>query len=234
MSNAIYGAAGMSKTQIWAAGSKTQFYNTDGTGRDLYISLHNGGFCPPTEATKIEELGTFYYSKQRARDYLPTIHSKGVAYTNNGGGRDTYISDSAGGLRMMYQPASYKRTFYNNLRVYDNSPSPMKAPSRSIYNQSLNSLGDNTRSRSTLKVPGTIDVFLKSQLHYNDKFAREARHIRNYQKGMDERLSIPKKLVQSTKNRNKMIRNSLLNPVEVIKQREDSGERVEMSNYRKY
>lgn len=57
MSNVIYGAAGMSKTQIWAAGSKTQFYNTDGTGRDLYISLHNGGFCPPTEATKIEELG---------------------------------------------------------------------------------------------------------------------------------------------------------------------------------
>jgi len=57
MSNAIYGAVGMSKTQIWAAGSKTQFYNTDGTGRDLYISLHNGGFCPPTEPTKIEELG---------------------------------------------------------------------------------------------------------------------------------------------------------------------------------
>ena len=51
---------------------------------------------------------------------------------------------------------------------------------------------------------------------------------------MDERLSIPKKLIQSTKNRNKMIRNSLLNPVEVIKQRENSGERVEMSNYRKY
>lgn len=180
-------------------------------------------------------LGTFYYSKQRARDYLPTIHSKGVNYTNNGGGRDTYISDSAGGLRMMYQPASYKRTFYNNLRVYDNSPSPMKAPSRSIYNQSLNNLGgDNTRSRSTLKVPGTVDVFLKSQLHYNDKFTREARHIRNYQRGMDERLSIPKKLVQSSKNTNKMIRNSLLNPVEVIKQRENSGERVDLSNYKKY
>jgi hypothetical protein len=31
-----------------------------------------------------------------------------------------------------------------------------------------------------------------------------------------------------------MIRNSLLNPVEVIKQRENSGERVELSNYKKY
>ena len=72
--------------------------------------------------------GTFYFTKQRARDYLPTIHSKGVNYTNNGGGRDTYISDSAGGLRSTYMPANYKRTFYNNLRVYDQSPSPMKAP----------------------------------------------------------------------------------------------------------
>ncbi len=136
----------------------------------------------------------------------------------------------------MYQPAAYKRTFYNNLRVYDNSPSPLKAPARSIYNQSLNNLGgDNTRSRSTLKVPGTIDVFLKSQLHYNDKFAREARYIRNYQKNMDERLSIPKKMAtQLSPNKHKLVRNSLLNPVEIIKQRESSGERVDLSNYKKY
>jgi hypothetical protein len=77
-------------------------------------------------------------------------------------------------------------------------------------------------------------IIQATYVYHNDKFAREARHIRNYQKGMDERLSIPKKLVVSTKNRNKMIRNSLLNPVEVIKQRENSGERVDMSNYRKY
>lgn len=64
-------------------------------------------------------IGTFYFSKQRPRDALPVIHSKGIAYVNNGGGRDTYISDSAGGLRTMYAPAAFKRTFYNNLRVYD-------------------------------------------------------------------------------------------------------------------
>ena len=190
MSNAIYGSSAMSKTQIWAAGSKTQFYGVDGTGRDLYISLHNGGFCPPTEPTKIEELGklltrpeksnlqnytlilydigTFYYSKQRPREYLPVIHSKGVNYTNNGGGRDTYISDSAGGLRNLYQPAAFKRTFYNNLRVYDQSPSPIKGPSRTKYNSSLNTCGANSmnRSRSSLKgavsPPITQDVFLKS------------------------------------------------------------------------
>lgn len=47
MSNAIYGSAAMAKTQCWAASSKTQFYNVNGTGRDTYISLNNGGFCPP-------------------------------------------------------------------------------------------------------------------------------------------------------------------------------------------
>jgi hypothetical protein len=110
----------------------------------------------------------------------------------------------------------------------------MKAPSRSIYNSSLNNLGNgNTRSRSTLKVPGTIDVFLKSQLHYNEKFAKESRHIRNYQRGMDERLSIPKKLAQSP-NKNKIVRNSQINPVEIIKMRESSGERNDMGYYKKY
>jgi len=49
---------------------------------------------------------------------MPAIHSKAVQYLNNGGGRDTYISTSAGGLRSPYEPAHFKRTFYNNLRVY--------------------------------------------------------------------------------------------------------------------
>jgi hypothetical protein len=82
--------------------SKTQYYGGNGTGRDTYIYNNNGGFCPFKEPVKIEELGTFYFSKQRPRDSMPTIHSKGVNYVNNGGGRDTYISSSAGGLRMMH------------------------------------------------------------------------------------------------------------------------------------
>ena len=53
----MYGPASMTKTQMWAANNKHQFYTTDGTGRDTYISLHNGGFCPPHEPIKIEELG---------------------------------------------------------------------------------------------------------------------------------------------------------------------------------
>ena len=44
-------------------------------------------------------LGSFVTVKARPAEPLAHIHSKPVNYTNNGGGRDTYISDSAGGLK---------------------------------------------------------------------------------------------------------------------------------------
>ena len=37
--------------------SKTQFYGGDGTGRDTYIYMNNGGFCPEKQPCKIEEIG---------------------------------------------------------------------------------------------------------------------------------------------------------------------------------
>ncbi len=51
---------------------------------------------------------------------------------------------------------------------------------------------------------------------------------------MDERLSIPKKLGQGGSNKNKIVRNSQVNPVEIIKMRESSGERNDMGYYKKY
>jgi hypothetical protein len=53
---------------------------------------------------------------------------------------------------------------------------------------------------------------------------------------MDVRLSIPKKLGMSPQGKiNKHVRNSGLDPVEYIKMRENSGERVEMqANITKY
>ena len=61
-------------------------------------------------------LGTFAFLKQRPEHNLAYIHSKPVVYVNNGGGRDTYISNSSGGLRADYRPAHAQRTFYSNLR----------------------------------------------------------------------------------------------------------------------
>ena len=63
--------------------------------------------------------GVLLRDEQRAKHNLAYIHSKPVVYMNNGGGRDTYISDMSGGLRTQYLPAHGKRTFYTNLRQYD-------------------------------------------------------------------------------------------------------------------
>ena len=51
---------------------------------------------------KLLYLGSFVTTKARPAEPLAHIHSKPVNYTNNGGGRDTYISDSAGGLKQIY------------------------------------------------------------------------------------------------------------------------------------
>ena len=51
---------------------------------------------------------------------------------------------------------------------------------------------------------------------------------------MDVRLSIPKKMAMSPKNKFKNMRNTVIDPIEVIKMREASGERQDMSNIIKY
>ena len=72
--------------------SKNQYYVSDGHGRDTYIYNINGGFCPEKQATKIHEIGSFVVQKKEAQSSLAHIHSKPIVYTNNGTGRDTYIS----------------------------------------------------------------------------------------------------------------------------------------------
>ena len=54
----MYSGAAITRTNLGA--SKTQFYAGDGTGRDTYVYNNNGGFCPSTQPTKIEELGINY------------------------------------------------------------------------------------------------------------------------------------------------------------------------------
>lgn len=126
----------------------------------------------------------------------------------------------------MYMPANYKRTFYNNLRVYENSPNPLKNA------RTMQSNSSNQRSRTQIKLKD--DVFLRSQMHFNSKYVKEAKHVRNYQKAMDYRLSMPKNMNQSPRNPAKNTRVSQMDPVITIKERENSGERVDLSYYKKY
>jgi hypothetical protein len=101
--------------------------------------------------------------------HLAYIHSKPVIYVNNGGGRDTYISNSSGGLSVPYRPAYQKRTFYNNLRVYD---------------QTHYGFGKRGSSH-TATIPERNDVFSESQNHFNPKFKRELSLIKGYQSMLD-------------------------------------------------
>ena len=134
-------------------------------------------------------VGTFQYLKQRPAEPLAYIHSKPVVYVNNGGGRDTYISNSSGGLRCDYRPAHGQRTFYTNLRQYDQRAGPNRATSH---------MATATDRR---------DILSNTQNRFNDKFRRNASLVKNYQNMLDKRLSVPKQVVQE--DNGKVFRNSM-------------------------
>ena len=94
-----------------------------------------------------------------------------MVYVNNGGGRDTYISNSSGGLRVDYRPAHGQRTFYSNLRKYDQVAQP------------------NRGSSHTATMADKRDVLSNTQNRFNDKFRRNAPLVKNYQNMLDMRLS---------------------------------------------
>jgi len=96
--------------------SKSQYYVNDGNGRDSYIFNINGGFAPQKMPTKIHEIGSFVTQKKEFTGSMAHIHSKPVVYTNNGGGRDTYISQNDGGFRPLHRAGHGKGTYFNQLR----------------------------------------------------------------------------------------------------------------------
>jgi len=114
---------------------------------------------------------------------VPHIHSKPVGYTNNGGGRDSYISSNCGGLKTMHQPAYNKRTFYSNLRQYPQIENYGKRVTKNPFTSSEKA-----------------DIFSRSQNHWSAGFNRELSLVNNYQRGLDQRLSKPK----NTKNLNRV------------------------------
>ena len=135
--------------------------------------------------------GTFAFQKQRPAHSLATIHSKPVVYVNNGGGRDTYISNTSGGLRAEYRPAHGKRTFYSNLRQYDQIATVNRGASHTATAAEKRDLLSNTQNR------------------FNDKFRKNNFAVKNYQNMLDQRLSKPK-ATQETEN-GKIFRNSASN-----------------------
>ena len=59
--------------------TKSQFYSANGAGRDSYIYGNNGGFCPQTEACKIEALGKYPFHLLTETCQIDLFELKGVS-----------------------------------------------------------------------------------------------------------------------------------------------------------
>ncbi len=71
---------------------KPAAYGINGTGRDGYIAVDNGGFTKPFEPAFTPETGVFGSRKYFYRDTgMATIDAKHANYSSNGTGRDLYI-----------------------------------------------------------------------------------------------------------------------------------------------
>lgn len=146
-------------------------------------------------------LGNFVIQKARPAHPSAHIHSKPVVYANNGGGRDTYISQNDGGFRPMHKAGYGKGTYFNSLRQYGPSPVPFQ----------------NRKKSHTATYAEKQDDFGSSQDHFNPKYRKEMKLVHNYQHMMDQRLSKPKALTQveeshrTSQKRIRVFKNSSVN-----------------------
>ena len=80
-------------------------YHADGSGRDTYVEMDNGGFKKMYEAIHYGGIvgkgpGTFankYLHRHKANP-MPEMHCKPFKYPTDGSGRDYYIKSNDGGL----------------------------------------------------------------------------------------------------------------------------------------
>ena len=95
---------------ILASAGKAKLYPTDGSGRDTYVAINNGGFSimekqspgVKTRFGKVPARGSGSFGSPQARP----IH-----YQVNGTGRDSYIHANDGGLATNFGK-------YNNEEAY--------------------------------------------------------------------------------------------------------------------
>lgn len=71
---------------------KPAAYGLNGTGRDTYIAVDNGGYTKAFEPAFTPETGTFGSRRYQYKDTsMANIEAKHANYSSNGTGRDLYI-----------------------------------------------------------------------------------------------------------------------------------------------
>ena len=98
-----------------AISPKSQFYKSDGTGRDIYIAHNNGGLSASNLPVP-ELLVSSFRPKRFVSTPATSVSLKTVRYSSNGTGRDSYIARGSGGFEATSGIYSPKATFYLSLR----------------------------------------------------------------------------------------------------------------------
>ena len=127
----------MQTSHYHAVMPKSTNYQTDGTGRDSYILVNNGGnYCSFLKTPGLKR------GVVRPVTLSPPIQSRSVHYNADGSGRDGYVKTGDGGLHPHVQGCS----FQNSLRVYQVHSSPFLRTTGTWLTQNARSVL-RTRSR---------------------------------------------------------------------------------------
>jgi len=81
---------------VLANAGRAKIYATDGTGRDSYVALNNGGFTVSNLPTIQSKGGNFGATTFKPARHEP-ISARPHHYHTNGTGRDSYIVTNHGG-----------------------------------------------------------------------------------------------------------------------------------------
>lgn len=148
-------------------------YRVNGTGRDTYISLDNGGFFAPYAPDHQPKRGTIGFGEPRPGQPLHKIGPDGsggkcVGYFPNGSGRDGYIARTNGGFYPAQPVAAYQQTYVARLRSYDREP---KYKGRSAFKGKKPSVLKNYKLSSSFMK--TLNTDMDSEINEDRDFSRD-------------------------------------------------------------
>lgn len=106
----------VSNSQVKPHGMRTS-YHTDGTGRDTYIGLNNGGLYKAYNPVPAPPVTSFVSKKQPYSSPAPRMSAKMLHYHSDGFGRDSYIGCNEGGLAHQPSFVSTTESFKKSLRA---------------------------------------------------------------------------------------------------------------------
>ena len=94
-------------------------YSGDGSGRDSYIILNNGGL---THEPKDHMMWSSKIKTPRVMQKSPHKGAVGFQYRSDGSGRDSYVLKNSGGLKIDFRGGMAHSIFSSTLRTMDNTP----------------------------------------------------------------------------------------------------------------